>query len=1039
MLASAVSFEPRAGLFRLLAPMCLVASASALMVAACSVPDFEFPEPPAMVGAGGEGAPPSTIPHCQNGELDSDSGESDFDCGRGCGPCGAGRHCTDVADCEAGLLCHEGACLGPGCMNDALDGSETDVDCGGGSCVPCITGKSCVVGRDCDSGVCGEAQCLAPACDDGVENGKETSLDCGGGCAPCPVDEPCRVGDDCVSGECNDRTCGTECADGLANCDKQNLTGCEVNVRTDRSNCGACGNACDLPHATAECSAGECRIATDGCELGYQDCNGDPADGCEVNLKTNALNCGACDKICPDLNGEPSCVSGLCQIDCAEGFEDCDDTRDNGCEVNLETNALSCGACDHECPALPGNSAYCKAGHCGQTTCPEGLGDCNGEPESSGECETPLDDDVDNCGACGNKCQAVNADVACVHGKCVITACHGNFADCARGYADGCETNTDVSTAHCGACNQPCAVKNGSPKCDEGSCQIKSCNGTFRDCDSDPETGCEINVGSSTENCGACGTDCSGKYAHARSVCSASSCSAPICDPGYGDCTGGIQDGCESDTRQDPANCGGCGKACETAGAHVSSNACKSSQCDPKCITNYQTCDDDAHNGCESDRTSDPANCGACGSVCSTAPAAHVNANACIGSDCSPQCAGTYRDCDEDGHNGCEVDTAITRTHCGGCDNVCDNSAEANVTANNCSGSSCQPVCKSSFDDCDGEPENGCETAVDDDLDNCGACGRACAKLHATATACAAGICAPSCSPGWGSCATPELGCVTPLGTATDCTKCGDACVSPSSFCEPTGCADHRDIVVVNSGAGSVGTNNGSHATAGWNPAGPGGAVLAVKHGLQTARLTNGTANDRMIVAGVTSTDAYINPPSLTVTYNGATMKKAVEKSDSNKQSYAAVYYLLDSAMPASAGTYELAVRFGNPGSWGHGGVDVVELRNTGQQAPFVLGGSGTSTSCGTTPARTAALTFGKPEPGSFVYGVLAARGGKSATLASATDLVETWNQRQIMPDNLMAAAAYTIADDSRTLTWTVGNCYNSATAIVGVERLNGD
>jgi hypothetical protein len=172
MLASAVSFEPRARLFRLLAPLCLAASASALTVAACSVPDFEFPEPPAMVGAGGEVSPPSTVPHCRNGELDSDSGESDFDCGRGCGPCGAGKHCTDVADCEAGLLCHEGACLGPGCMNDAVDGSETDVDCGGGSCVPCITGKSCVVGGDCDSGVCGEAKCLAPACDDGVENGK---------------------------------------------------------------------------------------------------------------------------------------------------------------------------------------------------------------------------------------------------------------------------------------------------------------------------------------------------------------------------------------------------------------------------------------------------------------------------------------------------------------------------------------------------------------------------------------------------------------------------------------------------------------------------------------------------------------------------------------------------------------------------------------------------------------------------------------------------------------------------------------------------
>jgi hypothetical protein len=36
-----------------------------------------------------------------------------------------------------------------------------------------------------------------------------------------------------------------------------------------------------------------------------------------------------------------------------------------------------------------------------------------------------------------------------------------------------------------------------------------------------------------------------------------------------------------------------------------------------------------------------------------------------------------------------------------------------------------------------------------------------------------------------------------------------------------------------------------------------------------------------------------------------------------------------------------------------------------------------------------------------------------------------------------MSAAAYALADSDRTVSWTVGNCYNSAAAMVAVERLN--
>lgn len=1048
VLPSAVFPKPRALRSGSLLPIWLRALALlAVALVGCRVPNFEFSD--ALTdddGAAGEGSSaPAMVPHCRNGELDSGSGESDFDCGRGCSPCSVGKRCTNAADCELELLCHESTCIGAGCMNDALDGTETDIDCGGGGCKPCVSGRDCLSGTDCESGVCREGQCRSPACDDGVANGNETALDCGGDCAPCAVNEACRGGRDCVSGECNDRVCGSECTDGFANCDRQNDNGCEVGIRTDVANCGACGNVCDLPHATAECSAGECRIASDGCEPGYLDCNGKPEDGCEINLKTNKLNCGACDKICPDLNGTPSCVGGQCQIECNEGFADCDRTRDNGCEINLQTNSRNCNECDAECPADPGKSPYCKAGECGQTVCAAGRGDCNGDPsDPGGACETSLDDDADNCGACGNKCEAVNAEVACVDGKCVISGCKDSWVDCSGGYTDGCETNTDVSVAHCGGCKNPCTIPNGSPKCEAGRCQVKTCAGTFRDCDGEPKNGCEINVATSTDNCGACGTDCASKYAHASAMCSGSSCGSPICDAGYDDCSGGISDGCETDTSKDSANCGGCRRACQTDGAHVMSNSCRDGQCDAVCSGSFLTCDNDTHNGCEADSSTDPDNCGGCGTVCSRASSAHVLDNSCLGGVCVPDCDGSFADCDELGSNGCEVDTAVTRSHCGGCGIACDQGSAANVVTNACESGSCKPLCKGLYDDCDGKPQNGCEKSTATDVANCGSCGTACQTLHASATTCVSGACLPTCSPGWGRCTTPELGCVTPLGTASDCLSCGDACPASKSFCEPGGCADHRDIVVVSSGETAPSANNGSHATSGWNPSGTAGAQITFKHPLATARTVNGAAANRMIIAGVTCTDNFTNPENVKVTYGDATMTPVIEQIDANKQSYAGIYYLLDgssgaptSSMPASAGNIDVVARFGGQGTWGHGGINVIELRNVKQQAPFAFIGAGSTTACSTNPSRSVSLSFA--EPGSFVYALLGARGGRSASLGSAPGFIESWNQHQATPDHLMAAAAYAIADDSRSVSWTVANCYNSATAMIAVERLNSN
>jgi hypothetical protein len=51
--------------------------------------------------------------------------------------------------------------------------------------------------RSCPMGACVDGQC---ACQDGSRNGTETDVDCGGGCAPCGAGKRCTLSKDCATG-----------------------------------------------------------------------------------------------------------------------------------------------------------------------------------------------------------------------------------------------------------------------------------------------------------------------------------------------------------------------------------------------------------------------------------------------------------------------------------------------------------------------------------------------------------------------------------------------------------------------------------------------------------------------------------------------------------------------------------------------------------------------------------------------------------------------------------------------------------------------
>jgi hypothetical protein len=91
------------------------------------------------------------------------------------------------------------------------DGTETDVDCGGGAAPACADGKSCAVASDCADGVCdGTMKCAAPTSSDGVKNGNESDVDCGSSgtgtdtMAPaCDATKACKADADCTSNGCD--------------------------------------------------------------------------------------------------------------------------------------------------------------------------------------------------------------------------------------------------------------------------------------------------------------------------------------------------------------------------------------------------------------------------------------------------------------------------------------------------------------------------------------------------------------------------------------------------------------------------------------------------------------------------------------------------------------------------------------------------------------------------------------------------------------------------------------------------------------------
>jgi hypothetical protein len=137
------------------------------------------------------------------------TGGSGGSAGAAAGAGGAGAGGSAGAAGNAGSA-GSGGGAAPTCSDTIKNQDETDVDCGGATCGPCGDGKGCAAATDCTSGVCdaGTGTCSVPSCTDTVKNGTEVNVDCGGGACPgCGDGQACTAAADCASGNCFNNVC----------------------------------------------------------------------------------------------------------------------------------------------------------------------------------------------------------------------------------------------------------------------------------------------------------------------------------------------------------------------------------------------------------------------------------------------------------------------------------------------------------------------------------------------------------------------------------------------------------------------------------------------------------------------------------------------------------------------------------------------------------------------------------------------------------------------------------------------------------------
>ncbi len=406
-----------------------------------TIADFSMPDiaarctPAACTGTAGTPVCDPASGRCVGCVTDDDCGSGslcgmDQQCAPGCAP---GHPCEDAGTC-INVMC--GRCGGDGGPNFGCSAPTPFCDGATGLCVGCNNNSDCGGNRQCLASGGGRIcvdQCTVPGdcktkgttcCNNVCIDVTGDPNNCGGCNSVCPIPKNAQ------SAACSNSVCGLgQCKPGFADCDGQLANGCEIETDDDLMNCKMCGFACSFPNATPVCSGGMCKIQS--CTGSYQDCDGLLLNGCESDVLNDPANCGSCGAACMVMHAVPRCASGQCDIGfCDNGWGNCNNLANDGCEVPLNTTA-NCGACNRTClaPQNGNATAICDGNLSCQVVCNPGFADCNGVLADG--CETNILTDPSHCGSCA----ATNC-LSCTQGACGMVPPKCNPTQCTGGGID---------------------------------------------------------------------------------------------------------------------------------------------------------------------------------------------------------------------------------------------------------------------------------------------------------------------------------------------------------------------------------------------------------------------------------------------------------------------------------------------------------------------------------------------------------------------------------------------------------------------------
>lgn len=354
---------------------------------------------------------------------------------------------------------------------------------------------------------------------------------------------------------------------------------------------------------------------------------------------------------------------------------------------------------------------------------------------------------------CGSDMDCVLKENSCAIGKCIAGYCvylqevDGKSCTIDESFLPPKDSSAYISLGakttaqHLGVCSQ-------------SGCDAYCSNPNYGDCNANVTDGCETYLMNNLTNCGSCGTVCYHPYQTLQTACQSGSCLITMCYPGYSKCDGNFKSGCE------------CGPSPEK---RVLSAGCYNGVCRISgCFPGYQDCDGDFTNGCE------------CG------PSVGPYAFACgANKQCIPVCSQQgFATCPPNSNNPadfCTTNILSDPNNCGGCGNNQCYQLQTNATLqaiNNivgaqCSGGSCSVTCppdaitcqnplmcncfsnlllnqysyqavcnqkqcsyscvNSNYKNCNNNLNDGCETNILTDPNNCGSCGYSCAQQYPNA------------------------------------------------------------------------------------------------------------------------------------------------------------------------------------------------------------------------------------------------------------------------------------------------------------------